>query len=492
MAERKPVRWLAALIVGAGLCAWGCASNPATGATSLTGFNSTASEAQSGADQNPAVLAAFGGAYADSALAAYVSEVGQRVAAGSERTAISYKFQVLDTPIVNALAIPGGYIYVTRGLLALVNSEAELAGVLGHEVGHVAAMHHAQGKVRDTIAQVGMLPLAIVSPLLMGAPQMAAQSFLSSFSRDAEYEADTLGIRYVARAGYDPAATAAFLNTMRSYEQVQALIDGRGAGTVDQFDYMATHPNALERYRRALAQAGALAPATPIVGRKEFLARLDGVIYGESPEQGFIRGRVFAHPKLRLRFEVPAGFELFDSTEAIFAAGPDAAMIIFDAAPEAGTLSRTMPMTAYIRQVWAKDVPVRELRRGEVNGLEAATAIASGTTRRGPITMRVVAIRADPAHIYRFRFIAATARAQALAGAFAKTAASFKLLSAAEAAALKPRKIRVVALTRGDTVATMAARSAFDNYPAQQFRVLNGLAPGLDSIPLRQVKMVLE
>ncbi len=478
----------AAIFLAAGIGLSGCASNPATGATSLTGFNSTASETQSGAEQNPAVLAAFGGAYADSSLAAYVSEVGQRVAAGSERTGISYRFQVLDTPIVNALAIPGGYIYVTRGLLALVNNEAELAGVLGHEVGHVAAMHHAQGNVRDKIAQVGMLPLALVSPLLMGAPQMAAKSFLSSFSRDAEYEADTLGIRYVARAGYDPAATAAFLSTMRNYEQVQALIDGRAAGSIDQFDYMATHPNALERYRRALAQASALAVANPIVRRKECLAQIDGLIYGESPEQGFIRGRVFAHPKLRLRFEVPKGFELFDTPDAIFAAGPDDAMIIFDSAPD----SSGMPMTGYIRQVWAKGVAVREVRRGDVNGLEAATAIASATTRQGPITMRIVAIRADAGLIYRFRFVAPASRAQALAPAFAKTVASFKRLSAAEAAALKPRKISVVTLARGDTVATLAARSAFDNYAQEQFRALNGLAPGLDSIPLRTVKMVVE
>ncbi|MHB8384475.1 MAG: M48 family metalloprotease [Candidatus Binataceae bacterium] len=465
-----------------------CAPNPATGASSLTGFSSTANEAQTGEDQNPAVLASFGGAYADASLEAYVNDVGQRVAAGSERKDITYRFQVLDSPIVNALAIPGGYIYVSRGLLALVNNEAELAGVLGHEVGHVAAMHHAQGQVRDTIAQVGMLPLAIVSPLLLGAPQMAAQSYLRSFTRDAEYEADKLGIRYVARAGYDPAATATFLSTMRNYEQVQARIDGRSAGSVDQFDYMATHPNAIERYRRALAQAAELKVANPIVRRREFLAQADGIIYGESPEQGFIRGLAFEHPKLRFRFEAPPGFQMFDTAAALYAAGPDNAMIIFDGAPEASSL----PMTGYIRQVWAKDNQVREVRRGEINGLEAGTAIASAATRRGPMTMRLVAIRMDDKHNYRFRFIAPTPRAQALAPAFAKAAASFKRLSAAEAAAIKPRKINVVAVTKNDTIAKLAARSAFDEFPQEQFRVLNGLASSSDSIPLQQVKLVVE
>src|SRR5487761_332640 len=136
---RKSNLFFAALMFALAVQLSTCASNPATGGSSLTGLSSTAAETQTGADQNPAVLAALGGAYADASLAAYVSEVGQRVAAGSERKDITYKFQVLDTPIVNALAIPGGYIYVSRGLLALMNNEAELAGVLGHEVGHVAA-----------------------------------------------------------------------------------------------------------------------------------------------------------------------------------------------------------------------------------------------------------------------------------------------------------------------------------------------------------------
>jgi predicted Zn-dependent protease len=487
MAMRKSTLFFAALMLALAQLS-GCAPNPATGASSLTGFSSTAAETQTGADQNPAVLAALGGAYADASLAAYVSEVGQRVAAGSERKEISYKFQVLDTPIVNALAIPSGYIYVSRGLLALVNNEAELAGVLGHEVGHVAAMHHAQGQVRDTIAQVGMLPLAIISPLLLGAPQMAAQSYLRSFSRDAEYEADKLGIRYVARAGYDPAATATFLNTMRNYEQVQALIDGRSAGSIDQFDYMATHPNALERYRRALAQASQTPVANPIVRRREYLAQINGVIYGESPEQGFIRGRMFAHPKLRFAFEVPKGFELFDTSDAIYATGPDNAMIIFDSAPETSGLA----MTGYIRQVWAKDIEVHEVRRGEINGLEAATAIATAKTKQGPVTMRSVAIRMDATHIYRFRFIASAARAKALAPAFAQTAGTFKRLSAAEAASLKPRKIKLVTVAKNDTVATFAKRCAFDKYPQEQFRALNGLAPDSTRIPLQQVKLVVE
>ncbi|MGH7248961.1 MAG: M48 family metalloprotease, partial [Pseudomonadota bacterium] len=235
-----------------------------------------------------------------------------------------------------------------------------------------------------------------------------------------------------------------------------------------------------------------LAVANPIVRRKEYLAQLDGVIYGESPEQGFIRGRTFAHPKLRFRFEVPAGFELFDSSAAIYAAGPDNAMIIFDGAPESSSVPATMAMTGYIRQVWAKGVELHEVRRGDINGLEAATALVSASTRKGPMTMRVVAIRLDPTHIYRFRLIAPAARAQALAPAFAKAVGTFRRLSAAEATALKPRKINIVSVAKGDTLAKLAARSAFDSHRQEQFRVLNGIAPGVAAIALQQVKLIVE
>ncbi len=480
-------RIFAGIAAAAALALAGCAANPATGGHSLTGFSTTQKESQAGADENPQVLAAFGGAYNDPALASYVNEIGQRVAAKSERQGIIYTFQILNTPIVNALAIPGGYIYVTRGLLALMNNEAELACVLAHEVGHVAAMHHAQGSVRNTIAQVSMLPLAVVAPILLGLPQMAATGFLRASSREAELEADKLGIRYVARAGYDPAAMASFLTTMRSNDQLQALIDGRSAGSVDQFDYRATHPGALERYRQTLAEASLQKVSNPIVRRSEYLARIGGMLYGESPEQGFIRGRAFEHPILRLRFEVAPGFELFDTPKYVYASGPCGSMIVFDSAPEKSGLA----MTAYIRKVWAKGVELKEVRSGKVNGLEAATAIATLNTRKGKITMRAVAIRAEAACIYRFRFIAPADQAEKLAPAFAQTISSFKLLSASEAAALKPRRIKSVSATKKDTVKSLAARCEFDKYRAEHFRVLNGIAPDTDTISTRQVKLVV-
>src|SRR5208282_5888344 len=231
---RERPRCLTAAAFAMAIATAGCATNPATGKNMAVGVVSNAGEAETGREQNPAVLEAFGGAFDAAALQSYVNDVGQKVAAQSERRGIRYTFTILDTPTVNALAIPGGFIYVTRGLLALVNDESELAGVLGHEVGHVAAMHHAQAQARQTAGRIGGMAGSSVfgrSPLSR-VTQVAALDYAQSFSRDDEYEADTLGIRYAAKAGYDPRSMATFLATMREYARLEAIMAGRPADSV--------------------------------------------------------------------------------------------------------------------------------------------------------------------------------------------------------------------------------------------------------------------
>src|SRR5579885_922862 len=287
----RACRTVAAALMAIGLA--GCATNPATGKVVPVGMTGSAAEKQAGREQHPEVLEAFGGSYDNPALQSYVNEVGQRVAAQSKRKGIAYTFTVLDTPIVNALAIPGGYIYVTRGLLALVNDESELAGVLGHEVGHVAAMHHAQARARQKLGAVGMTAgsIAMGRTPLTRVTQVAAVGYLQAFSREDEYEADALGIRYAARAGYDPRSMATFLASLREYTRLEAIEDGRSPDSTDEFDYMATHPTAIDRFQRALEEASNQIPAQPIVGRRPYFAKIDGLLYGDSPAQGFVRGR---------------------------------------------------------------------------------------------------------------------------------------------------------------------------------------------------------
>ncbi len=480
----------AACALAGALATAGCATNPATGKMMAIPLPSTASEKQTGREQHPEVLQAFGGAYDNPALQSYVNDIGQKVAAQSERAGIVYTFTVLDTPIVNALAIPGGYIYVSRGLLALVNDESELAGVLGHEVGHVAAMHHAQAQARQTMGRIGMAAGSIAlgrSPLTQ-VTQVAALNYLQSFSREDEYEADSLGIRYSAKAGYDPRSMATFLASLREYTRLKATIDGRSPDSVDQLDYIATHPTAADRFKRALDEASSQIPAKPIVGRKTYLAKVNGILYGDSPAQGFIRGRVFEHPVLRIRFEVPAGFTLFDTSERVYAIGPSRSLIVFD-----GTTEKTgMKMTDYLTQVWAKGIVLQEVRKGQINGLDGATGITMISTPRGPMNMRLLVIRTDAEHVYRFRFESPPSVTSQLSPGFAQTTGSFRALTPAEAAALKPWRIKVLTVTSSDTVGGLARQMPFQNYKLERFRVINALTPESKITPGQQLKLVTE
>lgn len=472
----------------------GCAVNPATGRPALTGLMTTADEIRIGREQRPQIIQAFGGAYDDPALNTYVERVGQSLARGTERTDITYTFTILDSPIANALATPGGFIYVTRGLLALASNEAELAGVLGHELGHVTARHHAQQQSRQTLTSIGMLGAAVaasafgVPPALMQGTQFAALGFLRAFSREQEFEADQLGARYMSGAGYDPYAMVTFLRKLKAQSDLEATALGQ-AMRAERFDFLATHPNTADRIDSAIKTAKPTIATNPTIGRDSYLDVINGMLYGTPASEGFIRGRVFAHPLLRIRFEVPPEYQLFDTRKAIYAQGPGDALIIFDSEAQPAK-SQHLTMAQYVSGA-TKTAPggVEVIR---VNGLEAAAASLKAQGKNGPLELRLAAIRAGAAHIYRFRFVTPLSLLAQLGPANLRTLQSFRTLTAAQAAALKPLRLRVVSVKQGDSVATLAKRMAFDRYAAERFRVLNGLPLNAQTIPAKRVKIVTE
>lgn len=460
----------------------------------LTGLTTTADEIRIGREQHPQILQAFGGAYDDPKLSGYVARVGQALARGTERTDITYTFIILDTPIVNALATPGGYIYVTRGLLALADDEAELAGVLGHELGHVTALHHAQQQSRRTLASIGMFGAAVAAsvigapPALMQGTQLAALGFLRAFSREEEFEADQLGARYVSRAGYDPHAMSTFLRQLQAHSDLEATMLGQATRT-QPFDFLATHPNTADRIDSAIDAAKVTAVANPTVGRDRYLDAIDGMLYGAPASEGFIRGRVFAHPVLRIRFEVPPEFQLFDTRKVVYAQGPGDALIIFDSEPQAAKFQQ-LTMAQYVGG--ATSAGPGEVQAMRINGLDAATGSLKLQSKNGPLELRLGAIRVDATHIYRFRFVIPLSLLAQLGPANLRTFQSFRVLTVAEAAALKPLRVRVVSVKQGDTIATLAKRMALDSYAAERFRVLNGLSPGAQSVSHTRVKIITE
>mgnify|MGYP000684051416 CR=1 FL=1 len=297
-----------------------------------------------GDQEHPKILAQFGGEVADAGLRRYVRELGQQLAAQSEQPEGPWTFTVLDSPVVNAFALPGGYVYVTRGLVALANDEAELAGVIGHEIGHVTGAHTSERQERAGIAQLGVLGATILGAVagldgqsLQAINQVGntiGQGYVANFSRGQEFQADSLGIRYLARAGYDPLAQADFLSSLQAQSQLQSQIAGQQFDP-NRVDFFSTHPATPQRVREAVARArseGVNVDASAPRNRDRFLAQINGMTYGDSAEQGFVRDGRFIHPKLRFAFTAPEGFRITNASNAVTAAGPGGAGLIFDGA----------------------------------------------------------------------------------------------------------------------------------------------------------------
>ncbi len=463
-----------------------CATAPGTGRTFFTGGLSEEGEAEMGREQHPKVVAEYGGAYGDPELNRYVTSIGNFLAKTSERPDLDFTFTILDTPIVNAFALPGGYVYVTRGLLALANSEAELAGVLGHEIGHVTARHTAERYGQTVAANIAGVGLGV----LLGGEAAQAGSVvgalvLRSYSREQEFESDMLGGRYLARAGYDTSGMASFLKQLQAHSRLEAELAGQPE-KADAFNIMQTHPRTADRIERALAQSGAQPVDDPLVAQNLYFSKIDGMIYGDKADEGYIRGRTFAHPKLKFAFEVPEGFRLYNRPHAVIARdGEGKAVIQFDRAPKPYDGS----MKDYLARVWGAQVRLSGVEAITINGMPAATGTLSGNGK----DYRLLAVRYDSRSIYRFIFLSTSDRTPALNRPFRETTYSFRKLSDAEAAALKPRRIRIYQVQSGDTASRIAARLPFG--PAEnleRFLALNGLSENARLQAGQKVKIVVE
>ena len=481
----------ALLLATAALGLSGCETAPATGRTIFTGGLSADNELALGREQHPKMLAQFGGSYQDPELERYVSSVGDLLAATSEQPNLDFTFTILDSPIVNAFALPGGYVYVSRGLVNLARNEAELAGVVAHEIGHVTARHSAERYGNTVLANLAVVGAAILTgdPNVGQLGGQAAQLALASYSRSQESEADTLGIRYLARAGYDPDAMASFLSQLEAHGRLEAEMAGR-PGEADAFDILQTHPRTADRVRDAARQAGVTRVADPMIGREVYLRNLDGVIYGDSPAQGFVRGQRFLHPDLRFAFEVPEGFRLANRPTNVMARHTNGAMILFDVA--AREQARRNEVGDYLQRVWGRNARLSDFERIEINGMPAATAVTQARLKSGPATLRLVAIRFSRDQIFRFLFVTPNRLVAQMNRPLRETTYSFRRLSEGEAAALKPYRIAIHRVEPGDSVYSLAQRLPFPEYRVERFRVLNGLGPneGLRAGDL--VKLVVE
>lgn len=452
-----------------------CAVNPATGRNTFTGLaGGMDNDIALGQREHPKLLQSFGGAYEHPRLQSYVDRIGKRVAALTEQPNLPYTFTIANSQVVNAFALPGGPVTITRGLLALCDSEAELASVLGHEIAHVTARHSAERQSQGLLAQLGLTALAVAtgSSDLANLVGMGAGAYLQSYSRDQESEADRLGARYMEKAGYDVDAMVTFLDSLYGQSRLEARMMGLPEGKVDEFNMMATHPRTKDRVQQAIQIAAVSNQQNAIVNREVYLNEVNGMLFGDDPEQGITYGRRFAHPELRFEFTVPEGFRIINDPAKVLALNPQGDAIVFDMARHGA-----LDMTSYITRQWARGARLDQVEAITVNGLPAATAVTRGKINNKMSDIRLVAIRKDGNEVYRFMLVTAPARTRQMDAAMKQATYSFKRLTPAEAARVKPLELIVTFARPAETVSSLSREMPFDQFNEDWFRLLNNMDP---------------
>ena len=442
--------------------------------------------------QHGEMVQEFGGAETGP-RAAYVQAVGQRVGnySGIASPGQSLHFTLLNSPVENALSVPGGYVYITRQLMTLMDDESQLAFALGHETGHIAANH---AHVREQYAQrgdiFGVLGQIVGAVFGVGgigsALSQQAELRTLSFSRDQEYQADSLSLRYITAAGYNPAGGPGILAALARSSALQARVQGRTNRQTPE--WASTHPLSENRSLRALQEARATGRlGRGMLNREQFLAQLNGIYVDDDPAQGVIEGRTFTHPDLRIQFTVPPGYLMSNGTTAVTIRG-SAGQAQFSGGRYAGSLDDYI--LAVIRQVTGgrMQFAVPPPQRTSINGMPAAITSARVNTGSGVVDVSVVAYQWDRDRVYHFVMVT---QGGVQIGPFSQMVGSLRRITPAEAAAIRPRIIDVVTVRPGDTVQTLASRMAYRDFQVDRFVTLNGLAANTRLTPGQKVKLVV-
>jgi predicted Zn-dependent protease len=429
------------------------------------------------------LVAAYGGVYHAPELEGQISKIVDRLVAASERPDIKYRVTILNSPAINAFALPGGTLYITRGLVSLANDDAELSSVLAHEMAHVIARHAA---IREAQVRQAMIVSRVISDVVqdpdLGALALAKNKIsLASFSRDQELEADAVGVGISARAGYDPYGASRFLETMGRYADLRA---GSPTGAAkDPVDFISSHPATPERVSLAITNASQYGAERGERDRKDFLDAIDGLVYGDDPKEGYVRGRSFLHPNLGFTFTAPEGFSLENTAQAVLgatASGKEALRL------DAVRVSSTTPLPTYLASGWIDGVDPASVQSMVINGFPAATAIARGKQW----SFRLYAIRFG-SDVYRLVF-AAREITPVNDQLFRSAADTFRRVGAEEIKNVQPLRISVVRVGLTDTPATMARRMAVPDKKLERFLILNGLDKNAKLKFGEKVKIVVE
>ena len=421
--------------------AWGCATNPATGKQQVM-LISEQQEISMGRQEDQNVVRSMG-LYDDPALQQYVEDLGMELARSSERPDLPWSFKVIDDPVVNAFALPGGYIYITRGILAYMGSEAQLVSVLGHEIGHVTARHSANQISKSQLANIGLgLGMAVAPEIAAAGDLLMAGTGLMflKFSRDDERQADDLGLRYAERASYDLREATAMHETL---ERVSSQSEGGGVP-----GWASTHPepeNRIDRIESKISMIGQ-APAGAKVEKSRFLRQVDGISFGDDPREGFFDGARYWHPEMAFTFEIPDEWQGVNQKQSAGALSPnrDAAVVL--------TLSKhSEPMRAAREFVRETKVTAQQPERGEFNGLPALWMGFEGMSGQTAVTGRIAFVE-HGGRIYEFLGYTGSSHWNKYRGAIDSSLSSFAGVSDSRVLNIQPARIDLVELPRDMTL----------------------------------------
>ncbi|MEY4597587.1 MAG: hypothetical protein RLZZ445_384 [Pseudomonadota bacterium] len=476
------------LRVSALLCALSlanCALNPVSGNPNFVTM-SESQEVSVGRSEDKKVREQYG-SYNDPALQEYVSGIGQRLARSSHRPGLQYQFTVVDSPEINAFALPGGYIYITRGILAYLNSEAELAAVLGHEIGHVTARHSVQQMSAATAANVGASVLQILVPQVRNSAgdlliNTLGGALLSGYGREHELEADRLGAEYLARTGYDPQAMIKVVGVLKNQELFDnEVAKAEGREPRRYHGLFATHPDNDTRLQEVVREAAKFSSAENRINREEFLKRMERVVFADSPEQGIVRNNRFYHASLGLALQFPEGWKVRNSPQNVTAFNNERTALVDLRSAGAAEGSPSDVLRKILKLGNGSSVTPTT-----IGGLKAAyieQPISGKPTRVAVVFLGknayAIGLQANSAALFRQNLTAMEASLQ-----------SFHAITDKERELAKPLRIRIITARAGMTFAELAKTSPLGRFAEGHLRVINSQYPAGEPTPGQALKII--
>ena len=481
--QKRPMRRIVVAIAGT-LLLTHCAKNPVTGSKDFV-LMSEQQEIQMGAQAHKDVMQEYG-LVENPELQAYVTRVGKGLASKSHRPNLDWHFTVVDSPEVNAFALPGGYIYITRGIMSYLNSEAELAGVLGHEIGHVTARHGVRQQSAATAAGLGAILGSILVPGMdnqAGASllQQLSQSLVAGYGRDHELESDRLGAEYLAKTAYNPQAMVEVIGVLKNQELYDIeLAKKEGREPRRYHGVFDTHPSNDTRLKQVVGEANKYKVANPREGREEFIRAMNGVYFGDSPDQGVIRSNALLHEKLGISVQFPQGWRVQNQPDRVVAINTQGtALVELKPGPK-----NAQPMDT-LQKGLKLDQGAR-YEQGNVNGNPAA--FAAGAQQGKPVL--VAAINFNNTQYLLAGMAKDGATYNQNRTALKDSINSFRSISQQERQLAKPHVIRVIQAQPGMTIASLAAQSPLGWSAESQLRLMNDLYPAGEPKPGQLIKIV--